>query len=195
MRLLPASVPTGSRSGSRTWLRPAAVLLAAAGLGVFLWGAYIPVKAWAAHVLLQDAWDRAAGGDERAKPWPWADTRPVAKIWVERLGQSNIVLAGAQGRTLAFGPGHLDGTALPGAPGHSVISAHRGTHFRWLEKAQVGDLIETERPDGARGPYRIVEKRIIDSREEQIAVHPDRDLLTLITCSPWRTGTRAAPCG
>ena len=41
------------------------------------------------------------------KPWSWADTWPVARIIVPRIGRSAIALAGASGQALAFGLGVL----------------------------------------------------------------------------------------
>ena len=177
--------------------RSAAVILAAAGLGLFSWGAYIPAKAWAAQVLLDRAWDQSranrAPSGVLARPWPWADMTPVARLGIARLGGSNIVLAGASGSTLAFGPGHVDGTALPGQPGHSVVSAHRDTHFAYLKNAEVGDLIRVEQPSGAKSGYRIVERRVIDTRREQVMLHPEANLLTLITCYPFEDWTPGGP--
>lgn len=186
--LLPASMAPS---------RPAAVILAAAGLGFFAWGAYIPAKAWAAQVLLERAWDQAranrAPSGVLARPWPWADMTPVARLGIDRLGASNIVLSGASGSTLAFGPGHVDGTALPGQPGHSVVSAHRDTHFTYLKDAAVGDLIRVEQPSGAKSGYRIVERRVIDTRNEQVMLHPEANLLTLITCYPFEDWSPGGP--
>lgn len=187
-RLLPASMAPS---------RPAAVLVAAVGLGLFAWGAYIPAKAWAAQMLLEHAWDQARGNQAPsgvlARPWPWADMTPLAKLGIARLGGTNIVLAGASGSTLAFGPGHVDGTTLPGQPGHSVVSAHRDTHFAYLKDAQVGDLIRVEQPSGAKSGYRIVERRVIDTRREQVMLHPEANLLTLITCYPFEDWTPGGP--
>ena len=65
------------------------------------------------------------------------------------LGVRQIVLAGASGRTLAFGPGHMDGTAAPGASGHAVISGHRDTHFRFLQDLATGDALRVKLGSGA----------------------------------------------
>ena len=52
---------------------------------------------------------RSAGGGA-VKPWPWADTHPVARLIVPAHRVELLVLAGANGRTLAWGPGHVEGT-------------------------------------------------------------------------------------
>ena len=77
-------------------------------------GAYIPAKAWLAQELMQRAWQRADYDDDRQAPWPWADTWPVARLKANAGEIDLIVLAGGSGRTLAFGPGHLSASALPG---------------------------------------------------------------------------------
>nr|WP_245832002.1 sortase [Solemya velesiana gill symbiont] len=108
-------------------------------------GIYIEAKAVVAQMLLQQAWQETRQGGSQVIPWPWADTWPVARLKVARLDIDQVVLAGASGRTLAFGPGHLFGSAPPGEEGNSVISGHRDTHFHFLKTLKSGDLIELER--------------------------------------------------
>jgi sortase A len=172
----------------------AAILLAAAGLWQFGGGLWIHGKAWVAQELIARAWDEAlaetgakAGARHAAPPpWPWADTRPVARLEVPALDVDEIVLAGASGRTLAFGPGHLDGTAMPGAPGLSVVSGHRDTHFRFLEDVQLGALIRVERPDGTWQDYRVTQTRIVNVETTRIAqTATGRPRLLLTTCYPF----------
>ena len=101
-------------------------------------GAYIPAKAWLAQELMQRAWTRAAEHDERQVPWPWADTWPVARLSAKSGEVDLIILAGGSGRTLAFGPGHLSASSLPGEKGNSVIAGHRDTHFHFLRDVEIG---------------------------------------------------------
>ena len=71
-------------------------------------GAWIYVKARLAQVLLQRAWVSTLAGQQDVKPWPWADTWPIARLVVPSQGIDQIVLEGAYRRTLAFGPGRLE---------------------------------------------------------------------------------------
>ena len=114
-----------------TWLVSALLCL---GFWQFGQGAYIPAKAWLAQELMQRAWVRTGAGEERAGPWPWADTWPVARLTSKERGVDLIVLAGGSGRTLAFGPGHLSASAMPGEVGNAIIGGHRDTHFQFLQK-------------------------------------------------------------
>ncbi|MSQ60616.1 MAG: sortase [Betaproteobacteria bacterium] len=100
---------------------------------------YIHAKAWAAQKLIAAGWGRSLASGAGVKPWPWADTHPVARLEAPRLRVALMVLAGASSRTLAFGPGHMNGTPLPGGAGNSVLSGHRDTHFAFLRELRPGD--------------------------------------------------------
>lgn len=169
----------------RRVLAASACLLLAASLWQAGAGVYIHAKAALAQILIDDAWRRAQAGDGQARPWPWADTRPVARLEIPRLGARMIVLAGASGRSLAFGPGHVDGSALPGEIGVSLIAGHRDTHFRLLEDVVVGDAIRTEDRDGVWRAFTVTSIRVVDSRRARIDVNAPTPRLVLSTCYPF----------
>ena len=148
-------------------------------------GLYIHAKAVVAQMLLQQAWDRTIQGEARARPWPWADTWPVARIRVPGLQVDQLVLSGASGRSLAFGPGHVDGTAAPGSDGNLVISGHRDTHFSWLARVKDGDEIILELPDGGQRNYQVVEQSIHHESETGLLEQSGSPMLRLITCYPF----------
>ena len=151
---------------------------------------YLHAKAALAQVLLERAWQRSRGGDEGAKPWPWADTRPVARLRVAALQIDQIVLAGDSGRNLAFGPAWNEASALPGEPGTSVVSGHRDTHFSFVRNLHAGDAIEIER-GGMRLHYRVTGMDVVDARQQRIAADGSGERLLLVTCYPfdgWSAG-------
>jgi len=155
------------------------------GFWQFGQGAYIPAKAWLAQELMQRAWVRTGAGEERATPWPWADTWPVARLTAKQQGVDLIVLAGGSGRTLAFGPGHLSASAMPGETGNAIIGGHRDTHFQFLKKVEVGDLLGMETPRGQRHTYKVVGIDIVDSRKGSLVLDTDAAMLSLVTCYPF----------
>lgn len=148
-------------------------------------GAYIPAKAWLAQELMQRAWLRVTAGEDRAAPWPWADTWPIARLTVKSRHVDLIVLAGGSGRTLAFGPGHLGASALPGDTGNSVIAGHRDTHFAFLEDIEPGELVGVESFDGVRHLYKVTGTHIVDSRKGSLQLDTNLSVLTLVTCYPF----------
>jgi sortase A len=95
------------------------------------------------------------------------------------------VLAGASGRTLAFGPGHVDGTARPGEAGNVVLAGHRDTHFRALARLAPGDLLRLEVPGGGTHRYRVAETAIVDHRDTRPLSPDGASRLTLVTCWPF----------
>lgn len=147
--------------------------------------AYIHLKAQLAQQLLRTAWEKTRAGEKEVKPWPWADTWPVARLRVPSQGVDLYVLAGASGRTLAFGPGHLSGTPLPGQTGNSVLSAHRDTHFDFVKKLAAGNELIVENPDGKITSYRISTMLVVDKHETWVTRNAEDSRLTLITCYPF----------
>jgi sortase A len=155
------------------------------GFWQFGQGAYIPAKAWVAQKLMQRAWNQAGRGSPDPAPWPWADTWPVARLSALGGDVKLVVLAGGSGRTLAFGPGHLSISALPGEAGNSVIAGHRDTHFRFLQHLKPGESIQMELPDGRNHEYQITNVDIVDSRRGSLVLDTDTPMLSLVTCYPF----------
>ena len=161
------------------------LLLIVVGAVGLMQGGWIWAKAQLAQVLLEDAWSRTLEGSGPAKPWPWADTWPVARLRVPAHDADLVVLAGASGEALAFGPGRVDGSAEPGARGNVVISGHRDTHFRFLEKVKRDDIVYLEDARGDVHAYRITGAEVVDARSSRIRLGGDDARLTLVTCWPF----------
>lgn len=170
---------------SRAILTLGALLLAIASAIYLGQGAYIYAKARLAQLLIEHAWQRALAGEAAPKPWPWADTWPVARLEAPEQGVSLFVLSGSSGRTLAFGPGHEQGTPAPGTRGNSVIGGHRDTHLGFLERMTLGDSIRIQRADGVRVFYRVTQLDVLDRRDTWVTRNDGRTRLTLITCWPF----------
>ena len=190
-------------SGRRTALLALAGLVGAVGFWQLGQAGLIHAKAWLGGRLIDAAWARTLAGEAMVRPWPWADTWPVARLTAPGQGVSLTVLAGASGRSLAFGPGRLSGPAGPGAAGPTVISGHRDTHFRFLAALAPGDRLGLQTADGRQRPYRVVETAVVHKDRARL---PDdgRDRLVLATCWPfdalrpgtdWRYLVIAEPAG
>jgi sortase A len=155
-----------------------AIQLASAGL--------INAKAWLAPLLVERAWrETLTAGGAHTRPWPWADTWPVARLSAKGGEVELIVLEGGSGRTLAFGPGHLSISALPGESGNSVIAGHRDTHFQFLQYLRPGESIEVERPGGRRHLYQVTAVDVVDSRRGSLVLDTDEPMMSLVTCYPF----------
>ena len=165
--------------------RLAALALLLVGVWQFGHGVYLEGKAWLAQLLLRQAWEETLAGGQEVHPWPWADTWPVARMQVARLGVDRIVLAGASGRTMAFGPAYVLGTAPLGGAGNSVISGHRDTHFLFLRELRPQDRIELTLPDGSVHSYVVEGTAVHRQTEGWLMGATPESRLTLITCYPF----------
>ena len=145
---------------------------------------WIHAKALLAQVLLERAFAQTLATGTDVKPWSWADTWPVARVSVPRLGRSAIVLAGASGQALAFGPAHVERTPAAGEPGTAVFSAHRDTHFAFLGEVAVGDEIGVTRRDGRHFRFRVIAMSV--ARWDASGIDPlaTGRRLALVTCWP-----------
>jgi sortase A len=161
------------------------LLLALIGLLLLGQGAYIHAKALLAQVLLERAFDTTIATGHPTKPWSWADTWPVARIEVKRIGASAIVLSGSSGQALAFGPGHVELTPDAGERGVAVYSAHRDTHFRFLRDVAIGDEIDVTRSDGKMFRYRADTSSVVRFDASGIDPLADGYGLVLSTCWPF----------
>lgn len=192
----------------------AALVVIAAGLALVAHGAWIPVKARLAQHLIERSWT-----EHQARPWPWADTVPIARLHFERQDSGQIVLAGDSGAVLAFGPGHSSRSARPATGGNAVISGHRDTHFALLRDLRTGDSVTVETstataPDRRFPPtrhttaYTVINQRIIRADDPaavaSVIDETGTDRLTFVTCwpfdaidpgTPWRYVVTAVPSG
>lgn len=146
-------------------------------------GGWIHAKAGLAQVLLHRSWERTQAGDVDVKPWPWADTWPVARLTLPG-GGGHIVLAGATGRNLAFAPAHLDGSSEPGGGGTCVIAGHRDTHFSDLDNLARGQTVVLEDAGGRRHGYRVVRTAVVEEVDTWVITENDGPTLVLVTCWP-----------
>lgn len=170
---------------STAWRSRLVLLTLIGGIGLLLHAAYLPAKAWLAQHLLEQAWQRRLAGQPAQPPWPGADMRPLARLQQPRLAVTQVVLNGASGRVLAFGPGHVTGSALPGEHGNIVISGHRDTHFHWLRELQDGDLLTLESGDGTVRGYAVHRAAVHQETEIGLLDPLADDQLRLFTCYPF----------
>ena len=161
------------------------LFVAVLGLSFFTYGAYIPAKAVLAQYLINNAWNDSIRSGEAHKPWKWADMHPVMKLRSTKHKQELIVLSGDKGNSLAFAPGHNLFSYMPNQGGTTVISAHRDTHFEFLQDVSISDVFEITDRNNKTASYRVSDIKIIDATKQDITIHSDQDELKLITCYPF----------
>ncbi len=112
-------------------------------------------------------------------------------IQIPALDLQLPLYVGTKDEVLQKGAGILEGSSLPvgGAGTHSCISAHRGlpdqTLFTNLDLLSESDLIYVHTL-GRTIVYEVTnEQTVLPSETGPLAILPGKDLLTLITCTPY----------
>ena len=174
-------------------MRALALLLLAIGASSGVRAGWLHGKATLAQHLLESAWRETRASGVATPPWPWADIAPVARLEVPGHGIRRTVLQDASGEAMAFGPGLVAGRPERAARAAVVLGGHRDSHLGFLEHLDVGAPLVLEDRNGVRHAYRLAERRVLDSRDGDLAVAADRAALVLVTCWPFRATQTGGP--
>ncbi|MFR9728028.1 class E sortase [Saccharopolyspora sp. MS10] len=147
-----ATAPPPDHRGERLRgaVRVTGEVLITAGLVLLLFVFYaVYVTDWSSARRQAEAGDRLRARWEQPAPAPAAEGEGFAELYIPRLGGDYrfTVLEGTDARTLAAGPGHYLGTALPGEQGNLAIAGHRigkGAPFGDLDQLEACDALVVE---------------------------------------------------
>lgn len=109
---------------------------------------------------------------------------PLFSLSLPRQEARFTVVEGTTNDALRKGPGHLEGSPLPGETGNSVIAGHRDTHFRVLKYVLIGDEIQVGIAN-QQLTYQVVDLRIVPPNYTQVLQSQAAGTITLITCYPF----------
>lgn len=116
-------------------------------------------------------------------------------IEVPKIDCTLPIYHGTDEAVLQIAVGHIEGTSLPtGEIGsHTVLSGHRGLPsaklFTDLDKMEIGDQFVIRVMDQIM-TYEVDQILIVLPEElDALAIDPDKDLCTLITCTPYGVNT------
>ena len=105
------------------------------------------------------------------------------------------VYHGTSTEVLNLGAGHVESSSLPigGATTHSIISAHRGLPssnlFSDLDQLQIGDMFYIYVLD-KKLAYKVDQIKVIEPYEiGDLTIIEGKDLVTLVTCTPYAINT------
>ena len=120
------------------------------------------------------------------------DEEMIGYLSVPKMSIELPIYLGASKDNLANGAAHLTQTSLPvgGINTNAVIAGHRGfstaAMFRNIEKLELGDKVYLTNFRETL-TYQVLEIKIITPNDiDAILIQEGRDLITLITCHPYR---------
>ena len=154
---------------------------------------WLMAKASIAQHLLDVSWSNSIRVGAARKPWAWADSRTVARLQVPSIDVSLIVLDNASGEALAFGPGLAGGDPHRVTSNTLAIGGHRDTHLKFLQHLPVGARLLIETLGNPPTHYQLVDKQIVDSRLQSLALSTQMPGLVLITCYPFNARQTGGP--
>ncbi len=111
---------------------------------------------------------------------------PIAEINIPAIGLQMVVVEGTQTGDLRLGPGHYQGTSLPGMAGNVAIAGHRTTYlhpFYNLDHLSAGDPIFLSSAIGTL-EYLVTNIDVREPYDISILRQFGDNRLTLTTCNP-----------
>jgi sortase A len=170
-----------------------------------LHASWLPTKAWLSQQLIQRSWHQSIDRqnessmgrsalnhrqssiniDAAVKPWPWADTFPIAELSFKRLQKNIVVLNGGDPTTLAFSAGAVAPFNQPSTAKPFVVAGHRDSHFAFLEDIIMKDVISMTDKRGKSQLYQVEAIDIVDASSGQLPILANDSSLILITCYPF----------
>lgn len=124
----------------------------------------------------------AVPASPRYNPIRTGDT--IARLSIPRLHTNLYVIEGDDDSELRKGPGHLPGSAMPGANGNVVIAGHRDTHFRVLKDIREGDEV-TLTTGTNEYRYRVSGTSVVSPADTSSLQSSSNPILHLVTCYPF----------
>lgn len=177
------------RERTTRWLGRGLLALGAVLLGVWLWAmvdgiSFRAVVGRRLDGLLAAVRSRSLVAVAYASREEAAESGVIGRIEIPRIGLSELVLEGVNGRALRRGVGHVGRTAFPGERGNVGLAGHRDSHFSPLKDVRKGDLIRIHTPDGVFS-YRVSSIRIVEPDRGDLLDQTGKPRLTLVTCYPF----------
>lgn len=123
------------------------------------------------------------------------ETGIMGSIEIPKISVNLPIYHGTEEEVLAAGVGHVEGTSLPigGTNTRTVLSGHRGLPnsklFTRLDELELGDLFYLKVLDEVLA-YEVIDIDIIEPDETDVlSIVPEKDLATLVTCTPYGMNT------
>jgi len=188
-----------NKTANKTSSKPRRMLLAwgllIIGMLLSIQASWLPAKAWLSQQLIQHSWQQSMATQANtvsanypqtaSKPWPWADTFPIAELAFQRLNKSLVVLNGGDPTTLAFSAGAIAPFNQTNSTKPFVVAGHRDSHFSFLKQVAMKDIISLTNVQGRDQLYQVERIDIVDAASGQLPLLADESNLVLITCYPF----------
>lgn len=165
------------------------VVLMAAGLLLLSYVASEYYQMYREQKMLAGQWaqqetDRVRrAGTHRGEGMAESENDGIIRLQIPKIDLDAYVLEGSGHKQLKLGVGRITTTALPGAKGNAVVTAHRDTFFRHIVELKKGDEIIVRR-NGELMVFAMTGYKIVKPSDISVLKQTEEPTLTLITCYP-----------
>ena len=160
------------------------VLVLFLGVGLVINPIYFYTKGYLAQILLEKSWQNTKNKNCPQFAWSWAAVYPVGKIIFPTIKESHIILNNTTVEALAFGPGLVENTSLPGQSGNICIAGHRDSFFKNIRNLNADDPIKISGINTEQ-IFKIKQFAIVYPENISWISSQTKGALTLITCYPF----------
>jgi sortase A len=108
----------------------------------------------------------------------------IGSLTIPALNRKLTMMQGTGEKELTKGVGHFTQSVLPGEKDNCVISGHRETAFRQLDKLKIGNIIIVKTSAGTF-TYEVSGTRIVHKDDRTVIVPTKDAVLTMTTCYPF----------
>ncbi|MFP3126745.1 class D sortase [Ectobacillus funiculus] len=108
----------------------------------------------------------------------------IGILTIPKLERSIPIYQGTDEEILKKGVGHYTRSVLPGNNNNAVLSGHRDTVFRGLDKVGKHDTLIVTTKAG-EFLYKVKKVRIVDKNDRTVIVPKPKSTLTVTTCYPF----------
>lgn len=152
-------------------------------ISLFAQGIYKEGKVIVTQRLLSFAWASHLQDGETHKPWPWAESGPIAQLSI--AGQAPlIVIKGASARHLALAPAWMVSSSGFGQAGNSVVLADNDRYFKQLKDVKLNSYLTLDTYPNLQLDYQVIATKIVNKKDLSALDVADQEILTLVTNYP-----------
>jgi len=108
----------------------------------------------------------------------------IGTLSIPKLKRQLPIFQGTGVKELKKGVGHFTQSVLPGEGDNCVISGHRDTVFRQLDRLKIGDQLIVRTSTGTF-TYEVKGTRIVHEDDKTVIVPTSYAVLTMTTCYPF----------
>jgi sortase A len=132
--------------------------------------------------LLHTAWVRTQSSGHQVKPWPWAETVPIARLSIPSLDTKHVVLEYTDEALPAVAITHANSSVPPGELGNSILNVSHDGYTHFLRRLKPGDVLLLESVHSGLWRYRVSTIYIVD-KSNTVLIEPSLSRrLTLVSC-------------